>query len=177
MENFTAVSMFKISIKYALFCALFSVVLFFLSGYVGANPLIDLTHLFFDVIIIGVFIFFTQKDFKTSENDGYLHFWQGMTLGFFVYTVVGVIFAGFLAMYLWLDPGALPAYKESATAFLSEKRDIYVEQFGEEGFQIQLDGIELVTATDLWVSSAVKKIIAGFFVTPVISIILRKKPK
>lgn len=169
--------MFKVSIKYALFCALFLVVLFFLSGYLGANPLIDLTHLFFDVIIIGVFIFFTQKDYKTNVYDGYLHFWQGMTLGFFVYTVVAAVFALFLATYLWLDPDVLPAYKASATAFLSEKRDVYVEQFGEEGFQVQLDGIELVTATDLWVSSAVKKIIAGFFVTPVISIILRKKPK
>ncbi len=177
MENFTVASMFKVSIKYSLVCALFLVILFFLSGFLGANPLIDLTHLFFDVIIIGVFIFFAQKDYKTNYYEGYLHFWQGMTLGFFIYTVVAVIFAGFLAAYLWLDPTVLPAYKESATAFLSGKRDIYVEQFGEEGFQVQLDGIELVTAMDLWVSSAVKKIIAGFFVTPVISIILRKKPK
>ena len=169
--------MFKVSVKYALFCALFLLVLFFLSSFFGANPLIDLTHLFFDVIIIGVFIFFAQKDYKTNFYDGYLHFWQGMTLGFFVYTVVAVIFSLFLAAYLWLDPGVLAAYKESAIGFLSEKKDIYVEQFGEEGFQVQLDGIELVTAMDLSVSAGVKKIIAGFFVTPVISIILRKKPK
>ncbi|XOV91485.1 MAG: DUF4199 domain-containing protein [Bacteroidota bacterium] len=170
-------SMLKVSFRYALFCAGFLVILFFVSGYFGSNPLIDLSQLFFDVMIIGVFIFFALKDYKMNFYDGYLHFWQGMTIGFFLYTIVALMFSLFLALFLWADPALLTAYKESAIAFLNGKRDVYVEQFGEEGFQVQLDGIESVTAMDLWLSSGVKKIIAGFFVTPVISIILRKKPK
>ncbi len=169
--------MFKVSLRYAVFCGVFLIVLFFVSGYFGTNPMIDLTHLVFDAIIFGVFIFFALKDFRVNIYNGYLHFWQGMTIGFFVYSVTALIFTVFLAAYLWLDPSVLPAYKSSAIDFLMSKKEIYTEQFGEEGFQVQLDGIDTVTAMDLWASSGVKKIIAGFFVTPVISIILRKKPK
>lgn len=170
-------NMFRPSIKYALFCALFLVMFFFVSDYLGSNPLIDLSQLLFDVIIFGVFIFFAQKDFRDHVSGGVLHFWQGMTIGFFVYSAVALLFSVFLGMYLWLDPTLLPTYKESALEFLTNQQEMYEEQFGEDGFQVQLDGIEAVTATDLWLSSGVKKIIAGFFVTPVISIILRRKPK
>ena len=169
--------MFKVSIRYALFCSLFLVGLFFLSGVFGINPLIDLTHLFFDILIFAVFIFFGLKDFKTNFGEGYLHFWQGMTIGFFIYSLTALVFTVVLVVYFLIDQSAIPEYKEAAISFLESRRAVYEEQFGIEGFKVQLEGVEKVTLTDLVVSSAVKKIIAGFFVTPVISIILRKKPK
>ena len=169
--------MFKVAIRYALIGAIFLVVLFFLSGVFGVNPLIDLSHLLFDVIIFSVFIFFAEKDYKENLGNGFLHFWQGMTIGFFVYSSATLVFSLVLGIYFQTDPSILSDYQEAATAFLESKREQYTEQFGEGGFNIQLEGIKTVTLLDLWVSSAVKKIIAGFFVTPVISIILRKKPK
>lgn len=169
--------MVKTSIKYALICGLFLVAAYHLSYALGANPLIDITHLIFDVIIFGLFIFFAEKEYKTYKNGGILHFWQGMSIGFFVYTLASIVFVFSQIIYFALDTEAVSNYQEAALAFLNDRMDIYKEQFGDEGFERQLEDIRTVTKWDLILSSTIKKIIAGFFISPVISIILRKQLK
>lgn len=169
--------MLKLSIRYAIFCGVFLTIIYHLSYFLGSNPQIDVSHLLFDVILFGLFIFFSQKEFKTYHGQGYFHFWQGMTMGFLVYCVATIVFSGALVAYFYLDSEAVTTYQESATDFLNERAEMYREQFGEEGMQRQLDEINNVTKWDLILSSTLKKLLAGFFITPVISIILRKQPK
>jgi len=100
-----------------------------------------------------------------------------MTMGFIVYTVATILFVGALMIYFQFSEDAVRNYQEAATHFLNERAEMYREQFGEAGLQEQMDEIRDVTMWDLVQSSALKKILAGFFITPVISIILRKQPK
>lgn len=169
--------MVKISIKYAILCGVFLTVIFHVSNMLGSNPLIDVSHLIFDLILFGLFIFFTEKEFKTYHSNGIMHFWQGMTMGFLVYSIGTLIFAILLSIYFYFDQDAVINYQESATKFLSEKAELYKEQFGEDGYQTQLDRIRETTSWNLITSASMKKLLAGFFITPVISIILRKQPK
>lgn len=169
--------MFKASWKYALICGVFLTVLYHLSAFFGLNPLINIGHLVFDILIFGLFIFFALKEFKTYDNEGILHFWQGMTIGFIVFGLSTVVFSMALVIFFIFDENAVINYQEAATNFLNSRAEIYKEQFGEEGFAKQLTEIQNVAVSDLIISSAVKKILAGFFITPVISIILRKQPK
>lgn len=169
--------MLKGSLKYSIACGVFLVIVYQVSSYFGLNPQINVAHLIFDAIIFGLFVFFAQKEFKTYENGGVLHFWQGMTLGFIVYATGSVIFILTLIIFFLFDVDAVIKYQEEATNFLNSRADMYKEQFGEAGFSRQLEEIKSVTASDLIMRSALKKLLAGFFVTPVISIILRKQPK
>lgn len=169
--------MFKVTWKYSLLCGVFLIVLYHLSAYFGINPLINIGHLLFDILIFGLFIFFASKEYKSYHNNGILHFWQGMTIGFTVYSLGSLLFAVGLIIYFYFDDLALIKYQEAATGFLNERAEIYQEQFGEEGFTQQLHEIEQITIRDLVFSSTIKKLFAGFFITPVISIILRKQPK
>lgn len=137
----------------------------------------NLAHLLFDLMIFGIFIFFGTKEFKVSHDDEVLHFWQGMTLGFNTYFIATAVFSIYLLIYFQWNTDALAAYQEAATQFLMDKRAVYEEKLGKESFQAQLDGISVVTWNDLVLSAGLKKILAGFFITPVISIILRKQPK
>lgn len=169
--------MLKISLKYAGICGIFLTAIFHVSYLLGSDPLIDLSHLIFDLILFGLFIFFTEKEFKSYQNGGILHFWQGMTMGFVVYTLGTLIFILLLITYFNIFPDAVINYKESATNFLLERGDLYKEQYGEEGLNEQLELIQATTIWDLVLSAGLKKLLAGFFITPVISIILRKQPK
>ena len=169
--------MLKRSLKYALSCGVFLVVVFHLSYLVGSNPLIDLSHLALDAFLIGMFIFFAAKEYKRYDGDGIFYFWQGMTIGFWVYILGVLVFFGAQTIYFQLNSDAVINYQTDATNFLNEKAAIYNEKFGEEVFQAQLDAIRQVNSWDLIFSSTMKKIIAGFFVSPVISIILRNKHK
>lgn len=168
--------MFKTAIKYAPVAGVFMVIIYHLSFFIGVNPQIDLGHLFFDLVLIGMFIFFAEKDFKRYKNDGILHFWQGMTIGFIVYTIGSAVFLIAQIIYYNFDTDAVINYQSAATNFLNERSKIYIEKFGQEAYELQLEEIQKVTKWDLIQESTIKKIIAGFFITPVISIILRKQP-
>lgn len=168
---------FKSTYKYALLAGVFMVVIYHLSFWLGVNPQIDLGHLLFDLLLIGLFVFFAAKDFKTYKNGGVLHFWQGMTIGFIIYILGSVVFFGAQIFYYTFDVDAVINYQEAATKFLEERSDLFIEKFGEEAYNVQLAEIGKVTKWDLIKESTYKKLIAGIFITPVISIILRKQPK
>ncbi|MEP0368643.1 MAG: DUF4199 domain-containing protein [Cyclobacteriaceae bacterium] len=169
--------MLKISIKYAAICSVFLVVIFHLSAYLGIDPLINLVHLIFDLMMFGLFILFADKEYKAQQEHNIFHFWHGMTIGFNIYLAATILFITYLAVYFAIDETAVTVYQDAANAFIQDKKQFYIDEMGEEAFQEQLQKIKETTSTDLLISSGLKKIIAGFFITPVISIILRKQPK
>lgn len=169
--------MLRIAIKYAAICSLFLIITFHISSFFGINPLMNLAHLIFDLTMFGLFIFFGIKEFKSDQENMVLHFWQGMTIGFNIYFFSTIIFGIHLLIYFQMDITALSDYKEAAKIFLMEKKELYIDKMGVEMFQSQLESINSVTSNDLLLSATLKKILAGFFITPVISIILRKQPK
>lgn len=169
--------MLKVSIKYALICGVFLTIIYHVSYYLGSNPLIDISHLIFDVILFGLFIFFAEKEFKSYQSGGAFHFWQGMSIGFMIYTIATVLFGLALWVYLILSPDAVINYQEAATNFLNERAETYQNEFGADVLADQISAIQKITISDLVLSSSFKKLLAGFFVTPVISIILRNQRK
>ncbi len=110
-------------------------------------------------------------------DGGLFHFWQGMTIGFLVYTVATAVFSVLLLVYFEIITEALSSYKIAAIEFLNAKKELYLEEFGTDEFQSQIAAIEEISSFDLVLSATLKKLLAGFFITPVISIILRKQPK
>lgn len=169
--------MVKSSVKYSILCGLFLAALFWVSVKFGSNPLLDIRHFLFDLVIYFLFIYFAQREFKTYSNDGYLHFWQGMSIAFIVYLPAAVIFTVSMLLILETDPGIMENYREGALAFLESKKDVLLEGISEEEYANRVSEVNSVTISSLVISSGLKKILAGFFVTPVVSIILRKKPK
>ena len=168
--------MFKTSIKYSIACALFLLILLFLSRSLGLNPLMDLSQLIFDALIFTLFTIFAIREFKIYQNGGNLHFWQGMTIGFFVYLPSILVFTiGFFVLFT-INDSLLEEYKVEAMQFLELKKEEYINQFGQEQYEAQILAIENIALLGLTTTTAIKKLIAGFFVSPMISIILRKKP-
>ncbi|MEP5612153.1 MAG: DUF4199 domain-containing protein [Cyclobacteriaceae bacterium] len=169
--------MIKSSIKYSILCGFFLVTLFWVSVKFGSNPLLDIRHFLFDLVIYFLFIFFAQKEFKTYHNEGILHFWQGMTIAFVVYLPAAVISTVSLLLIFQMDPSIMENYREGALAFLESKKIVLLEGITQEEYMQRVNDVDAITSTDLVISSGLKKVLAGFFITPVVSIILRKKPK
>ncbi len=167
--------MLKNSWLYGIASGVFLIIIFYLSFRFGTNPFIDFKHLFVDAIIFSLFITFACLEFKRSQG-GVLHFWQGMSIGFFVYAIASLVFMIFLGLYFNFEPELLDNYVSEALKFLEQRSDSYIEEFGEDQYESQVQTIQSITARDLTNTASIKKLIAGLFVTPVISIILRKQP-
>ena len=168
--------MVKPTIKYSVLCGVFLIGIFFISINFGSNPLLDFRHFIFDVGVFFLFIFFAGKEYKDFRNEGYLHFWQGISIGFIVLIPSVLIFSLVFYVIFELNTELIEGYKEGAKAFLLERQEFFLKEFTQEQLNDQLAAVDEVTTTQLLFSTFWKKIGAGFLITPVVSIILRKKP-
>lgn len=169
--------MLKRSIKYALICGVFTIGAFAVTYALGGNPFLDFSHLLFDIFIFALFAGFAAYEYKSYEKDGYLKFWEGMTMSFLVYTQATVLFGAALAIYFIVSDDPLQSYQQAATTFLEAEKSTYLEKFSENRYQEEWNDIQNLTLAGLFLNTLLKKIISGFFVAPVISIILKKNPK
>ena len=164
----------EVGFRYAGVGAFLMAMTFLVSYYIGVHPFIEMSHLFFDLFIYGLVIYFALNEFKTVNNDGILHFWQGMSISFFVNIFSLGIYMAFLFSVMNFDENILISYQLQAVDFLEIKSAQYIEGFGEEQYQIQLETIQETTILDMALMGGVKKFISAMLITPVLSILKRK---
>ena len=169
--------MLKPTLKYAILCGVFLSALFFVSLKFGSNPILDQRHFFFDLAVFFLFVYFAGKEHKDFRNQGLFYFWQGISIGFIVMIPAILIFSFFLFVIFNQYPELIDQYKEGAKSIVNAQKDMIIENFGEGAIQDQYKQINERTPFDLILRNAGWKVLSGFLVTPVVSIILRRKPK
>lgn len=165
--------------KYGVVGGLFAVALFLVLILSGANPLLSTPVDFLvNLIILLIFVIFSIKEFKNIHHGGYLHFWQGMSIGVFTVTVIALISSVFILLYLnWFDPTLLDGYKSSMEALINSNKSAFVEQYGEAVYSKTLADNSEVRPIDLAMDEFLKKkVFIGFFVTLIVSVIMRRNP-
>ena len=164
----------NVGLRYAVVAAFLMIIVFLISYLIGVHPFIEMSHLFFDLFVYGLVIFFAMNEFKKVINEGILHFWQGMTIGFFLNIFSCGIYVIFLFLIMNFDENILISYQQEAIDFLETKSVQYIESFGKEQYQNQLETIQETTILDLMLLGGLKKFISAMLVTPVFSILKRK---
>lgn len=164
----------NVGFRYAGVAAFLMIIIFLISYSIGMHPFIEMSHLFFDLFVYGLVIFFALNEFKKVNNEGILHFWQGMTIGFFVNIFSCGIYVVFLFLIMNFNEHILMSYQQQAVDFLEIKSVQYIEGFGEEQYQIQLETIQETTTLDLVLMGGLKKFISAMLITPILSILKRK---
>lgn len=167
----------QVALKYGIFMAMLLGAVFIGLFYVGRHPL--LIPVIYDVriLLLAIFIFFAVKEFRDYHNNGSLHFWQGMLVG-----LVLTITAGFLMMIIILAFGAVEDnllfnYLTEMEAQLADNKEEFLEAIGEEAYQNTLRSLPSTTLGDLALDYYLKSFGIGFFLTIIISIILRRQLK
>ena len=164
----------NVGLRYAAVAAFLMIIVFLISYHIGIHPFIEMSHLFFDLFVYGLVIFFAMNEFKKVINEGVLHFWQGMTIGFFLNIFSCGIYTVFLFLIMNFDENILISYQQEAINFLEIKSVQYIESFGKEQYQNQLQTIQETTILDLMLLGGLKKFISAMLITPVFSILKRK---
>ena len=164
----------KLSLRYGAIGVLLIIIMFLVFYYSGQNPLDELQM--FDLFIIPVFIFFGIKEFRDRFNGRFLKFWQGMTAGFITYTSYALGSALFIWLFIeWIDPSLVSAYVEGSLKTLEETRTTIVEEMGAEAYISTYDDVKDTSQNDLILDSIFKKMIVGFMITSVVSVVLKRK--
>jgi hypothetical protein len=150
----------------------FCVVAFLLFIYLEVEP--TNFSMIFGYIILPLFLFLGIRYFKIYQNAGLLSFAEGMTVGFFIYSIIGIISGLGIWLILLITPGVFSSIKASKIALLESNKTMIVNQLSEESFNITYQNVISMTAFDIGANDFIWKIIPGLFFTIIISIILRK---
>ena len=130
--------------------------------------------LIFGYFITPVFVFIGIKNFRDNYNGGELLFGQGMTVGFFVYTIIAILSAIFVFISLQLMPEILYQFREVNLALLDGRREEWIEQLNLQAFDTTRASIEEMSAYNVAMNDFLRKILPGLFYTIIISIILKQ---
>ena len=149
------------------FCALAFIVFYFID----AEP-ISFTEIF-GYIILPIFVFLGIKNFKDNMNDKVLSFGQGMTVGFFVYSILALISAIAIFIMLHVDMAIFNDYKAATMSLLEEKKEEITQQLGNESYDATVKSMSEMTIFDVVLNDLLRKLIPGLFFTIILSIILK----
>ncbi|MBT0811811.1 DUF4199 domain-containing protein [Litoribacter ruber] len=130
--------------------------------------------LIFGYMVIPVFLFLGIKNFRDYHNDQELFFAQGMTVGFFIYSIFGLFLASMVSMFLMFQPEIFNEYIQMNLDFLVQRKDQITEEMGlstyESLYQSSLDN----TVSDIFFDYLAKITIFGLLSTIIITVILKQ---
>jgi uncharacterized protein DUF4199 len=165
----------SVAIKFALIGAMMNIIALITLFYIGKHPL--LLNPFLDARwpLYGLFIFFSIKVFR-DENDGVLHFWQGLMLGFLVYVIMAQLAAAFVGIFgSFESTHFLSTYISTAVEQINTNKEALLESNIDQ--KTLTDALELLprtTAGNLAFDYLLKSTPIGLILTLLLSIIMRR---
>jgi len=168
---------YRISLKYGGIAATLSIILFLILYYSGQNPLLIPAFLDFRILLFPIFLVFSIRDFKENHNKGFLHFWQGFSVGILVICIIAIIMSLFILVFgSWTDPDFVENFIQSSIDQIESVKGKITAAIGEKELTKVLEILPSTTLFDLALDYFLKSLPYGLFLTIIISLILRKKP-
>ncbi|MBY0434990.1 MAG: DUF4199 domain-containing protein [Cyclobacteriaceae bacterium] len=167
----------KVSVRYGALGGLLGMGFLASFYYLGKHPLLINPFLDFRVPLFAVLLFFALKEVRDFFSEGVLHFWQGMIGGFVFTATFALLCAVFLLVFTALQPGFVSSFisiaMEQTKAFSAED----IEKIGRTAYE---EGVRALQTTDgrfMATRYFFQSFIIGFFISIIISVILRRQPK
>lgn len=165
-----------VAIKLGLTGALMNIIALLVLYYIGKHPL--LLNPFLDARwpLYGLFLFFSMKYFR-EDNNGILHFWQGLVVGFIVYLIMAQMAAAFIAVFASIDSTQfLSTYISTAIEQININREALLEtNLSEKTITDALKILPTTTANNLAFDYFLKSMPIGLILTLLLSILMRRK--
>lgn len=145
--------------------------------FLGRHPFLIPPYMDFRIILFGVLLFFTLKEFRDYFQKGTLYFWQGM----FMSLIFTSIFALVALVIMWgfaaLNPRFVSSYISLTLDQLKATPPEIIERIGKTQFERSVKALPAVRGIDLAMLYFWQSFIISFFVSIIISVILRRQPK
>ena len=170
-------SLFKISARYGAVCGTLAFALLLISYYLGRHPMLISPLLDFRILLFGIFTFFALREFRDFYQEGLLSFAQGMLGALVVVFVSSVITALALVAFGNWEDGFVKLFISQSLEYLKTFPKEDIERIGKEAYQRNLDALPATNISALASTYFVQGSVIGFFVSIIISVILRQQPK
>ncbi|MBN8577255.1 MAG: DUF4199 domain-containing protein [Cytophagales bacterium] len=166
-----------ISVRNGLLAGLLGIVFLVILYFVGRHPFLFPVYFDFRLVLISAFVVITLKELRDDHQQGVLYFGQGMIAAFLFTLVFALIAAGFILIFSALYPAFVQDYITLATSQLRSIDPAIVAQLGKEVVERNINELPATNGADLALDYLVKSVLISFFISLIISVILRRQPK
>lgn len=167
----------SVSLRYGAVCGVLALALLVVTYYIGRHPLMISPYLDFRILLFAVFIFFTLKEVRDYYQEGALYFWQGLIGSVLVVVVATIIAAIGIQIFGSLEKEFVVSYVEQMTAYLKTFPKEDIDRIGKEVYDRNLEQLPATNSSILAFTYFMQGLVIGFFVSIIVSAILRKQPK
>ena len=167
----------KISARYGAAAGILAFILLMVMYYLGRHPLLTSPFLDFRILLFGIFIFFTLKEFRDYYQDGILYFWQAMIGGWTVVLIATIVTSILLWLFGGWDNDFVESYMPRLLLYLKSFPQEDIDRIGKEIYERNLKALPATNIFDLIQTYFMQGIVIGFFVNIILSVILRRQPK
>jgi len=167
----------RISVRYGTVGGILAFVLLMIMYYLGLHPLVTSPFLDFRILLFGIFIFFTLKEFRDYEQQGVLYFAQAMIGGFAVIMIMTTITSVLLQVFGMYEKDFVVTYIEQVSSYWKSFSKEDVERIGKEIYERNLASLPATNMAQLTRTYFVHGLVIGFFINIILSVILRRQPK
>lgn len=167
----------KISLRYGIIASIIAFALVLLLFYAGKHPFLIPMYADFRIFLFGLFIFFLLKEYRDQYQQGTLYFSQGM-IGSYVFLLSFSLLSSALVWLLAANSDSFVT--EFVRLFTEQARTIPIEEIervGKSDFERNLEEVSGTNALGMARQYFIQSIWIGFFMSIIVTIILRKQPK
>jgi hypothetical protein len=167
----------KVPLLYAAIASVVAMALVLFLFYASKHPFLIPVYADFRIFLFGVFLFFSLKEYRDRHQQGILYFWQGM-VGSYVFLLAFSVCVGVCLLMLGTADATFVSefvrlFTEQARAFPPAE----IERMGKENFERNLSAVADTNAFDMVQSYVTQNFLIGFFISIIITVVLRKQPK
>jgi hypothetical protein len=166
-----------VSVRNGLVAGILSFVLLISLYYLGKHPFLFPIYFDFRIVVLLVFLAMSLKELRDDYQKGVLYFSQAM-ISCFIFTF---IFALSVSVLIWAFGSVVPEFVSSyikiATEQLQSIQQPVIEELGKDVYQQNLERLPTTKSIDLAIDYFGKTFIISFFLSIIISVILRRQPK
>lgn len=167
----------KVCTRYGLVAGALSFILMIVMYYLGRHPLLIAPYLDFRILLFSILLFFGLKEFRDYHQHGVLYFWQAMIGSAVVVAVASVISSIGLQVFGMIDKDFVSTYVSQMVSYLQTFSKEDVERIGKDVFERNINQLPTTNISVLAITYFAQGLGIGFFVSIILSVILRRQPK
>jgi hypothetical protein len=153
------------------FCLL--LVLYFM----GKHPFLFMIFFDFRIFLFGIFMVFTLREIRDLHQEGIIFFWQGMIANLLFTIVFAFITSGLIWILCFLFPVFLSDYVTTAVEQMKAIPAEAIERIGKSEYSRNLEYLSATNGYILAKHYVKQTFVISFFISIIISVILRRQPK
>lgn len=166
-----------IAVRNGLLAGVLGIIFLSVLYYVGRHPFLFPIYFDFRIIMLSVFVVMSLKELRDDHQQGLLSFASAMMCAFLFTLVFAVLVMGFVWLFSVLNPSFVTDYINLMTIQLKSLDPAIIEQLGKDAYERNLAALPATNGGTLAFDYFIKSLMISFFVSIIISVILRRQPK